>query len=114
MKIMSSRRDEIERRRKEYDDETQILKDKQKELEDSYHSKLYEQTKALESKVSEAIGPTSLNLNLRVDPYGLSAFEGGWSVNVRVNEGNMFDDSSALSWSWDVGLDKNGSKRVAL
>lgn len=108
MKITATRREEIEKLRKEYDDETQSWKDKQDALEDEYHDKLANQQKDLEDKVSALIGSTSLDLEIRANPYG-SFTSKGWSVAIRANERKKFDGGVALSWSWDIKLDGEGN-----
>lgn len=110
MKITANRREDIEKQMAEYDAETKKLKTAQQEKEDEYRRILYNQQKALEARVAEIIGSTSLELEIRVDPYGRSFSDNGkWSIEVKANESKKFDDNVALSWSWEIGVDRQGN-----
>jgi len=112
MKITASRRDDIERRRAEYDAETAKYNAIVEEGKENYRQASRAQRSAIEKEVSELIGATSLPLEIRADETyvkGGKGFQMGWKVLVRANESTKFDDNTALAWSWEVELDADGN-----
>lgn len=107
MKITATKKDDILRRREEYDAESKILEDKIKQDEDRYNEARFKTRVDLEKKVSGLIGPTTLSLTIEVSEgwFGNS----GWEVNVRANDRVKFDDNVALAWNWEAKLDKDGN-----
>lgn len=109
MKITANRREDIERRRAEYDAETQKYKDIEEANSQKYRNATHEKEQAIEKAVSELIGPTNLVLEIRVDTdYDFTAKKLSWKVYVRANEHEKFEDTRALAWSWEVKLGNNG------
>lgn len=108
MKITANRRDDIIRQRDEYDAETNRLNDKSEAASKEYRRVQYELKSALERKVSDMIGPTSISLRINADPWGHFGAN-SWSVEVKANEGSNFNDKVALVWNWEVKLDKDGN-----
>lgn len=111
MKITANRLDDLRKAREEYDAETKRLKDQSEANTERWHSDTYDKQEELEKTISDMIGSTTLNLEIRVDPWGRSFSDNDntWGINVRANENNKFSDNVALSWSWDAYLDKDGN-----
>lgn len=107
MKITAGRWDDIARQRQEYDDETQVLENKYKERRDEYKKVLHGQSSAIEREIAEMIGPTSLPLEISVDPYG-SYTNNFWSIHIMANDHRNSDDKVALVWNWDVSMRDSG------
>lgn len=64
----------------------------------------------LEKYVKNAIGETSLQLRINVDSYGGSRIDGpSYAVRIDSDDFNKFDEDVALSWNWNVTLDKEGN-----
>ena len=105
--LAASRREDLIKQRDEYDAETKKFQDKVDEGEKNLRSKLREQRLDMEKKISDLIGSTSLDLEIYADPWGSYTNE-GWSVRVKANDSNKFDDNVALSWSWEAKLGSNG------
>lgn len=108
MKITASKRDDILRQREEYDAETKRLENIEEEGKSKWEAALYEQKQALEKRVSDLIGSTSINLIIDVNPWGYYGSD-SWSISIRANEGGNFKDNVALVWNWEVKLDKDGN-----
>lgn len=107
MKITATSREEILRRREEYDAETKRYDDQYNSEHQQYEDTIYTQKKAVESLVSEAIGSTFLDLTIQADPWSLTR-EKGWAIRVEAWRNSHFDDKVALSWNWEVKLSKDG------
>jgi len=108
MKITSSRYDEIVKQRDEYAAKMDELNNRVKESWSKYYEASAVKQKELEQKISDIIGPTSLDLIIRADSDLLSSGNWVWSIHVNVNENKLFDEKSALSWSWQVKLNRAG------
>lgn len=108
MKITSSRYDDLNRAREEYDAETEKLSDVIDEQERQYHKKQREERDDVEKRVADLIGPTSLTLDIQADPYGRYGSD-SWRISVRANQNTKFDDNVALAWEWDITTDKDGN-----
>lgn len=108
-KVMAaSRREMLLQDRETYDAEMNKYKDQIDRAEEEYDNVLWEQQKALEKQISDMIGSTSLELNIKADPY--SSFRSkGWSIRIEANQNQRkFSDDSALSWNWEVKLNTQG------
>ena len=105
MKILAARYDELKKARDEYDALTNELAQQRESQEDDYSEAMYEKGKEIEKKVADAIGTTTLDLEINVGPkYGT-----GWEIRVTANDRDHFAPNIALSWHWDVSLDKEGN-----
>lgn len=108
-KVMAaSRKEMLLQDRATYDAEMNKYKSQIDKAEEEYDMALWDQQKALEKQVSDMIGPTSLELRIKADPY--SSFRaGGWAIDVEANQNERkFSDDSALSWNWEIKIDNNG------
>ncbi len=105
MKIYAARRDELIAERDAYDAETQQYQNRVDEGERRWRRDTNAIADAIKEEVIEAIGDTSLQL----DVYVHMGWNHGYEVNVKANEHNKFEDNVALSWSWDASIDTDGS-----
>lgn len=103
MKITCNRRDDILKRKQEYESDRAKRQAKYDEEYKAWEDEEHGRRQSLEKAIIRAIGNTTLDLTIDV---GMS-FGNGYRVRVS-DEDNKFDDDKALSWTWEVSLDKNG------
>lgn len=103
MKITCNRRDDILKRKQEYESDRAKRQAKYNEEYQAYREEEYGRRQSLEKTVIRAIGNTTLDLTVDV---GMT-FGTGYRIRIS-DEDNKFDDDKALSWTWEVSLDKNG------
>ena len=108
MKITATKLDDLLRQRDEYDADMKKYDAAAEESLQRLHLKEREEKDKLEKIISDLIGPSTLQLEIRVDAYGSSLFDDAWSVRVRANEGTKFNDAVALAWNWQVSLNREG------
>nr|DAF03432.1 MAG TPA: hypothetical protein [Bacteriophage sp.] len=103
MKITSAKRDDILKRKYEYEADRSSRQSKY----DAQYRKYLEEDGRREEKIRNdvigAIGETSLDLEIRVS----GRFEHKYEISVS-DENDKFNEDKALSWDWKVYLDKNG------
>lgn len=101
MKIYAGRREDILKRKEEYEADKsarQSRYDKQyAEYKNAYHGFV----NGIKDIVRAAIGQTSLDLEITAEAYD------GLRVCIR-DENHKFDEDYALSWSYEASLDRNG------
>lgn len=107
-KINEDRRDDIIKARDEWETNYNKIKTVHDNQEKNYRMAQRYVQKYLENTIRDEIGNTSLNLDIRVDPYGSFDYD-SYSVGITSDDTNKFDENVALSWSWDVVLDKDGN-----
>lgn len=103
MKITCTKRDDILKRKSEYEADRSS---RQSKYDAQYRTYLEEERKRedkIRNDVIGAIGNTSLDLEIDVS----GRFEHKYEIRVS-DENNKFDEDKALSWDWKVYLDKNG------
>ena len=103
MKITCNRRDDILKRKQEYESDRAKRQAKYDEEYRAYKEEEYDRRRSLQEAVIRAIGSTTLNLEIAVGPR----LDGGYGVHVS-DEDDKFNDDKALSWDWRVSLDTNG------
>lgn len=103
MKITCNRRDDILKRKQEYESDRAKRQAKYDEEYKAWRDEERGRGQSLEKAVIRAIGSTTLDLTIDV---GMS-FGTGYRIRIS-DEDNKFDDDKALSWTWEVSLDKNG------
>jgi len=108
MKITANRKDELIRKRAEYDAETRRLKDREEEAERRLRDVQYEIGEGISNQIRNLIGDTTLNLGINASPYGRYGSP-YYSIRISANESNKFDDDVALAWSWETSLDDEGN-----
>lgn len=106
--LKESRRDDIIARRDAYRAAKQQRQDLYNQQEQEYDDAVYAVAEELERYVLNAIQPTSLDIDIRVEPYGRYGSR-SYSVEVHGDERRKFDEGSALTWDWRVYLDKDGN-----
>lgn len=103
MKITCTKRDDILKRKSEYEADRAS---RQSKYDSQYKALLAEEEKRedkLRNDVIVAIGDTSLDLEIDVR----GRFENTYEIRVS-DENDKFNEDKALSWDWKVYLDKNG------
>lgn len=103
MKITCTKRDDILKRKSEYEADKSS---RQSKYDAQYRTYLEEEGKReekLRNDVIGAIGDTSLDLEIDVS----GRFERKYEIRVS-DENDKFNEDKALSWDWKVYLDKNG------
>lgn len=103
MKITCNRRDDILKRKQEYESDRAKRQAKYDAEYRSYRDESRNREDKIRNDVIGAIGSTTLDLTIDVS----MSFGNGYRVRVS-DEDNKFDDDKALSWTWEVSLDKNG------
>lgn len=103
MKITCNKRDDILKRKQEYESDRANRQAKYDEEYRAYRDESRNREDKIRNDVIRAIGNTSLDLEINVD----NMFESRYRIRVS-DEDNKFDDDKALSWTWEVSLDKNG------
>lgn len=97
--------DDIRKQRDEYDAETSRLENANEEQHEKYRLAIRDKSKEIEKAISEKIGPTSLELHIRVE----DDWQDAWEVRIQANENSKFEEGRALAWHWDVKFDKDGT-----
>lgn len=103
MKITCTKRDDILKRKSEYEADRAS---RQSKYDSQYKALLAEEGKRedkLRNDVIRAIGDTSLDLEIDVR----GRFEDTYEIRVS-DENDKFNEDKALAWDWKVYLDKNG------
>ena len=97
--------------REEYDTQTGRLNAIAEQKSKEYREALYKDQKAVEGKVAEMIGSTPLDLTIKADPYGGSFLDrdSSWKIEVSAHQNDHFNEKFALSWDWNIGIDKEGN-----
>lgn len=65
-------------------------------------------SKYVENYVTNAIGDTTLNLDIRVSPWGGDVLSSSYNIKITSDDFNKFDENVALSWSWSAYINKEG------
>lgn len=115
MKILAGRREEVLRRKEEYDKQMDAYNEdmarrgiKRRQDEDNIMAPLQDK---LESDLSK-FNLLDFDIDLRRGynfGHGDRETDNYIEVNIRCNEFNKSDEKVALSWSYQVGLDKEGN-----
>lgn len=103
MKITCNRRDDILKRKQEYESDRAKRQAKYDEEYKAWRDEEHGRGQSLEKAVIRAIGSTTLDLTIDVG----RSFGTGYRIRIS-DEDNKFDGDKALSWAWEVSLDKNG------
>ena len=103
MKITSAKRDDILKRKAEYEADKAKRQAKYNDQYQAYSDETNRRQEKIKSDISGAIGDTSLNIDIDVR----NTFSGNYEVVVS-DEDDKFNPDKALSWNWRVTLDKNG------
>ena len=102
MKITMSKRDDILRKQREYNE----MYDQHQSERDKWRSALYNRFNEIAYDIKKAIGNTSLDLEVDVK-------DGLWGgLIVRINNGSNPHDSQALNWNWAAQLKNDGELKT--
>ena len=105
MKIYSSRVDDLRREQSEYQARYQRAEDIRREQRMQYKSDLSDVCRNVESNVYGALrGLNALNFEVTAS----ERWGRGLALRVECDERVKFEDSSALSWNFNVELDRDG------
>ena len=109
MKITSSKKDDILKRKAQYESDLKAYEDRQetsrRNLLDAENKLLQPIEAYLQKKVSRY---DALTFEIQVDRAYFGKNGDGARVWIRCNERNKFDDDVALAWSYDVDLSPSG------
>ena len=112
MKIIASKRDDLLKQREEYDAKRAAIAQREDEADKAFRQADYAAAKAVEKAVSDMIGNTTLQLDVRADTSWRSFATdepSSWRITVSANDRDHFDKARALSWHWEVDVDKQGN-----
>lgn len=106
MRILASRRDDILKRRDEYDAKAA----RNKAIRDEQYSRFNQAQnsvfKSVEDKIRQQLGDKIGELYIKVD----TRFGRGLQVQIGNSDGGPRRDANAsLTWSWNASLDENGN-----
>ena len=108
MKITASKRDEILKRKAEYDEKYEKYKARKDELDERYHEAVWNITENVKSNILQLLkGYDALKFNVEVR-RGWYASNKDKSVYVRIR-----CDSGALKWEYEARLDREGKLELA-
>ena len=105
MRIIASRKDDIIRRRDEYDSAYNAKKSAYESEVDSWYQAQNDRLAPIKTYVEELLAPfDALTFDVRVE----YTFRDMVRVSVQCNEYNKFEDNVALSWNYDAMLGSDG------
>ena len=107
MKITCNSRDDILKRREQYEADYAAWQERYNAQSDAFSAAERDVTSLIEQEVGAQLSHYSaLQFDIRVQRgrYG----SGGLSIYILCNENNKFDDNVALSWRYEVELNKKG------
>lgn len=107
MKITCNRRDDIIKRRDEYEADYNARKQKHDEQYEQYRRAEYDVLHLVEEEVGAQLASfRSLQFDIRANRGRWGS--GGMSIYILCNENTKFSDDVALAWRYEVELDKAG------
>ncbi len=104
-RIVSSKLDDIARQEQEYLDKINPLNSKYEQQVTNWRQAARDVSSAVEKRVLDAIGDTSLEIEVTAR----EGFPEGYEVYIRVNDDNRRDH--ALSWTYEASLSDSGKLR---
>lgn len=108
MKITCNRRDDIIKRRDEYEADYNARKQKHDEQYEQYRRAEYDVLHLVEEEVGAQLASfRSLQFDIRANRGRWGS--GGMSIYILCNENTKFSDDVALAWRYEVELDKAGN-----
>lgn len=103
MKITASKRDDILKRKQNYEDYQSRKKQREDAAYESFENARDIVFESIISDVKKLLEPTSIQLDITcTDRWG------EYKVTVSSNEYGVYDKNAALGWRWSVSLDENG------
>ena len=108
MKIQCNRREDILKRKAEYDADFSQRKRRFDDQKQTYLSEVRDRANQLADEVRSVIPRTSLDIEIDVTQTYSFRSEPTYEVKVHDDD-HKFDDSNPLSWTWTVKLDNDGN-----
>lgn len=110
MKITSSRKDDILKRKAEYEQARDAWRADRRSREQNYYRAIDSQSRPIEEAVMEQLRRfPSLEFEVRAGEANSFQYGGrGYKISIQCNEHRKFSEDSALSWSYDVHISKDG------
>lgn len=108
MKITANRKEDILRRKAEYEEDFNRRKAQHEEEEQKFREAQYAVADPVREELESMFKPyTTLHARVDVDPWG--RFGGrGMAVRINVNDNEKFSDDTALAWDYSVYLGADG------
>lgn len=107
MKIIASNKDDILRRKAEYDADFNRRKLEYNKQRQSYLNDMKIRADQLVDEVRAALPDTKLDLNIYAEPNYTSLTDMTYQITIR-DENNLSNSNKPLSWSWSVMLNEDG------
>lgn len=109
MKITSSRKDDILKRKAQYESDLAAYEERSNQSRKALHDAENAVMQPIKDYLEQKLGKYSaLTFDIRVDRAYMGRNDSGVRVRIRCNERNKFDDDVALAWSYDVDLSPEG------
>jgi len=109
MKITSNRRDDLIRERDEYRKQREEVEQQVRKERESFHQAEDAVLGPVKDYIEYQLGHYSkLTFDVRVERGDWFGSDRGIQVQIRCNEHNKFNEDTALSWNFDVKLNKEG------
>lgn len=110
MKITASRKDDILKRKAEYDAKMQAYSKEHDRRWRNYRQAQYAVSDPIAAQIQNMLKRfTALQFDVIVDEgRSWGRYKDSVEVKVRCNENNQFDENSALSWSWEAKVNRDG------
>lgn len=107
MKILSNKRDDILKRRDEYEADYKAKQERYEVQKDAFYRAEHDVTSLVEEEVGAQLRTYSaLQFDIHVSRGRWSS--GGMMIRIQCNENTKFEDNVALCWSYNVEVNKAG------
>lgn len=108
MKILCSKKEDILRRKAEFEEEYEKKKHRHDRQTHEYRSATVAVQESVKDQILKAIGETPINLDVRVRE-SFYRDDVALEVYIAADENDVHGEHKALSWSWATRLDKDGN-----
>ena len=106
--VTAGRREDIIKQRDEWDSQYKAARAKAEEEHDQFREAQYAIIEPIQKELEANLSKfDKLKIRVRVDPFG-SLLGRPIQVHIDANENEKFEDTSALSWNFDVSLTSEG------
>ena len=112
MKITASRKDDILRRKAEYEKKLSEYEERKRLSDEAFHQAEYDTYQPIKQYILSQLSQfDALQFHVSVERgyRGYRKKTRGAQVHISCNEINKFDENVALAWSYDVQLDGEGN-----
>lgn len=109
MKITSSRKEDILRRKAEYEADFRRRKAQYESEEETFREAQYAVADPVQQELESLFAkyPT-LHARVQVDPWGRFGSRRGMAVSITVNDMEKFSDDTALAWNYSAYIGEDG------